>query len=184
MPRKGALFAIEPYRTDLEAWYVFLHNEGFAGFDAPYAPYAPAISCYGEAAGAREPARTFLIRDGALYVGFIDLARIESDPEALDVAAIGVLPHYRRRGLGGLLIGAAAKFGAETGARRLVADVRALDPRIHVFFTRHGFAVASLAVEIERAGGARALIEPAAVAGESPGIAIRHLVYSYRRELA
>ncbi len=170
-------FAVEPYRPELEPWYVFVRNEGYAGFDSPYRD--------GRAARYPDPPplRTFLVRDGPLYVGFVDLLRFEGDPAALDVGAIGILPHYRRRGLGGLLLGAASRFGHDAGYRRMQALVRVLDPRIHAFWTRHRFALAALRVEVERGDGVHVWVAPEDVAREARPFAIRNLSYLYSREL-
>jgi GNAT superfamily N-acetyltransferase len=170
-------FEIEPYRPELEPWYVFLRNEAFSGFDSPYR--GPPLARYPEPA----PLHTFFVRDGPLYVGFLDVRRFEGDPEALDVEAVGLLPPYRRRGLGGILLGAAGRFGHESGFRRLQALIRVLDPRIHAFWHRHRFALASVRVEVEREGGERAWLAPHEVASERRLAAIRGLSYLYRRDL-
>jgi GNAT superfamily N-acetyltransferase len=170
-------FEIEAYRPDLEPWYVFVRNEGFAAFDSPYRDATAA------AYPDPPPLRTFFVRDGPLYVGFIDLRPVCGDPEALDVSAVGLLPQYRRRGLGGILLGAAARFGHDAGYRRLQAAVSVLDPRIHAFWTRHRFPLASVRVEVERADGSTALLAPEEVAAVGALRAVRGLHYLYRREL-
>jgi GNAT superfamily N-acetyltransferase len=165
---------VEPYGPALEPWYVFLHNEGYRGFDAPE---GARLLAYPDP----PPLRTFLVRDGALYAGFLDLARGCREDGTLAVELMGVLPHYRRRGLGGLLLGAANECAREAGYRRLEAVVRSLDPRVHVFLARHGFEVGALGLEIRRPGGERACIAPGELAREPAGLEIMNLLYVYRR---
>lgn len=167
---------VEPYWPELEPWYVFVHNEGYRGFDAPYGQKLTAYT-------HPPPYRTFMVRDGALYVGLVDLGLVPDDERALSIEAIGLLPHYRRRGLGGLLIGAANGFAKEARFTHLQAVVRALDPRVHVFLTRHGFEVAALGLDVERTNGERACIPPAELSLEAAGLSIRNLLYIYRRSV-
>ena len=71
--------------------------------------------------------------------GFI-AARMNADE--LHVNNIGVREEYRRRGLGGLLLGAALGAAAGRGATGAVLEVRASNLAAQALYARFGFAVA------------------------------------------
>ena len=71
--------------------------------------------------------------------GFI-AARMSADE--LHVNNIGVRHGYRRRGLGGLLLGAALGAAAGRGAAGAVLEVRASNIAAQALYARFGFAVA------------------------------------------
>ncbi len=193
-------FELVEYEPALEAWYVFIHNEGFAGWDTPF---RTKVATY----PAADLEKTFLVRDRHLFVGLIDVAKPRGeDPRAAEVDKIGVLPQYRGRGLGGLLVGAAARWERLQGYASLHAIVALLDLRLHEFYVRHGFAVEQLLVEVEGPEGEVMRLDPAELAerlaaahGGSPGpstlrpgsgqasqrsgLTIRSLLYHYRRSL-
>ncbi len=176
-------FQLVEYDERLEPWYVFLHNEAFAGFD----PRPREERLTSRPPG---PARTFLVADGPLFVGFADLGPpreplAQDMPDELEIYKIAVLPHYRGRGLGGILVGAMTRFAAGAGVKALHAVVSLLDPRLHVFYERHGFGIERVLTEVEGPGREpRRLVPPETIAAAPPpGLRVLKILYHYKRGL-
>jgi len=77
---------------------------------------------------------------GGQRVGGFIAARMNADE--LHVNNIGVRQEFRRKGLGGLLLGAALGAAAGRGAGAAVLEVRASNLAAQALYERYGFAVA------------------------------------------
>ena len=75
---------------------------------------------------------------GRRLIGFA-AARISADE--LHINNIGVRPEWRRRGVGGALLGACLELGARRGARTAVLEVRAGNRAARALYERLGFNV-------------------------------------------
>lgn len=65
-------------------------------------------------------------------------------PPMLDIAAIGVVPHRRRRGLGGLLLDAAVDTARAGGSEALLLEVADDNAAALALYRRHGFVCAGV----------------------------------------
>ena len=68
-----------------------------------------------------------------------------------DVAGLYVLPRYRRQGIGGALLVAAARWLQEDGITRVTADCFAHDPTRSFFDRLGGFVIASTSDDSDKA---------------------------------
>ena len=171
-------FEIEDYRPDLEPWYVFVHNDGIAGLDS-HTPFRAPVEAYPGGRGRR----SFVARDGDIYAGLVDVVVSEEDPRVAEIDIVAVLPSHRRRGLGGLLVGAAVRWAAQAGVERLYAVVPVSDPRIHGFWQMHGFELECVSLEIERGAERRRVIASEISPALLRGRKIVRILYTYRRNV-
>jgi ribosomal-protein-alanine N-acetyltransferase len=60
-------------------------------------------------------------------------------PAECELLSLGVLPLFRRRGIGGLLLTAASRRAAPAGARSMFLEVAVDNPAAQTLYRRHGF---------------------------------------------
>jgi [ribosomal protein S18]-alanine N-acetyltransferase len=80
---------------------------------------------------------------GADLVGFAVASRLPPEPTA-ELEALFVERLYRRRGIGGALIGACIAWAAQAGASSVRLEVRASNASALALYRRHGFAAAGV----------------------------------------
>ncbi len=83
----------------------------------------------------RDPA--FCVWDGETIVGFV-LTSLEKPAEGC-IVTLDILDPYRRRGLGGRLIGMAERALADRGARKIVLQAAVENERAMAFYGKHGY---------------------------------------------
>ena len=135
--------AFDPARdVDFDAWAAFM----LAAFDGHPTPmdWTPSVLRAVHAAPDFDPGSILLVADAADPPRLVAFARIEmlDDPEAGtvgEVGLIGVLPAWRRRGLGRELL----RWGIATlrtaGAGRIELNVEAENDRATALYRAHGF---------------------------------------------
>lgn len=163
---------IVPYRPELEQWYVYVHNEGYAGWDTSYETKRKS-----RPEGVLE---TFLAHSDSLYVGLVDLVAHEGD--ALMIDPLGVLPEYRRHGIGKKLVDAACSWAIQNGYTRLYAILVSGEPRQHKFYRNNGFRPVAFLLSIEKDGN-RLEVSPEEYNEKYLDWTIRHFAYHYMRPL-
>lgn len=127
------MIEIIDYAPQLEQWYIYVYNEGYSGWDTSY--------------GTKRTSRpegilkTLLAKVDDIYVGLIDLVvrEYEGTP-GLMIEPLGVLPDFRRHGIGKKLVDAACQWAIENQYDRLFAVIPNGEPRQHKFYRNSGFS--------------------------------------------
>ena len=138
------------YDDKYEQWYVFLENNGFAGFDSPWDNPRPTEK-YSD-----DILKAFLAKMENMFVGLISLTewlsfRPENDREegSIELNSIGVLPEFRGRGAGSELIEAACQWASQKGYRKIyvftIGDARW---EMHRFYRKNGFKISEQWIEL------------------------------------
>jgi GNAT superfamily N-acetyltransferase len=170
------MIEIVDYTPELEQWYVFIHNEGFAGWDTSYAGKRSARPDNIE--------KTFLAKVDGLYVGLIDLVKRNLDgEEVLTIDPLGVLPDFRRHGIGKKLVDSACQWAIDNKFDRMLAVLVNGEPRQHKFYRNSGFRSIDFRLEISR-GEERRGVSPDEYNQKYLDWKILHFTYHYMRPLA
>jgi len=151
-----ATIEIIEYEPQHEAWYVFIENRGFSGFDSPWTKSSP-VEAYPD-----NILKTYLAKMEEMIVGLASLTEwLSFRPEdnnmeegAVELNSIGVLPEYRERGVGSKLLQAVKQWSQTQGYKRIYAFVIG-DVRwdLHRFYRRAGYKLAEQWLELEDTEG-------------------------------
>jgi ribosomal protein S18 acetylase RimI-like enzyme len=83
---------------------------------------------------------------GGTAVGFAATVRVNGD--AVELAALAVLPAHGRRGVGGRLVAAALDSARAAGAARMTVRTELTNDPALRFYDRHGFVPLRTAVQL------------------------------------
>lgn len=130
--------------VDIEGWTAFLH-EAFQGHPTPMT-WTPAVIRGVHAAPDFDPSGILIVAPAAVPdvpVAFIRIELFERDRPAGerigDVGLVGVIPAWRRRGLGRELLRWGVTTLRERGAGRIELSVEAANERATALYRAHGF---------------------------------------------
>ncbi|HEY9765661.1 MAG TPA: GNAT family N-acetyltransferase [Chroococcales cyanobacterium] len=164
------------YRPEMEQWYVYIFNEGFSGWDTSFQTK--------RSAHPGTAVKTFLARLDSLCVGLIDLVFREDEGEpSLMVDPLGVLPEYRRHGIGKKLVDTAATWALDNGYGRIYAVLQSGEPRLHKFYRNSGFRQIAFRLVISKEDQ-KLEVTPEEYNEKHLDWTIRHFAYYYMRPLA
>lgn len=124
------------YSDNYEKDYIKVHNEGFAGKDSVY---TGKIEKYNQ---TNNILKTFIAIKNNEVIGFIDIVELEDKKNEVEIDPIGVLPKYRNKGTGSLLIDRAIEWSRKEGFKKIRALVSSsADKRLHRFYRRNNFVM-------------------------------------------
>ena len=133
--------------TDYDAWSTFM-LAAFEGHPTPM-HWTPALIRHVHDAPGFDPGGVLLVAEAAAPDRLVAFCRIEvADPEQPvgertgDVGLIGVLPSWRRRGLGRELLRWGVTALRERGVRHVELSVEAANERATALYRAHGFVPA------------------------------------------
>jgi mycothiol synthase len=133
--------------VDYEAWSAFMLR-AFQGHPTPM-HWTPALIRHVHDAPGFDPGGVLLVADAAKPDALVAFCRVEvADPEAPagqrtgDVGLIGVLPEWRRRGLGRELLRWSVRTLRDRGVGLIELSVEAANDRATALYRAHGFVPA------------------------------------------